>query len=113
MRVKQHMSWTQQKRWQKRYKGKLYGVSPRQLGCPPTKEGSRVAANAWWEAKKAAVDRETNLPAREWQDFIDGERELVVGQFQSCADWDNRGYLRLGQVQFPRREPWSNGMLFG
>jgi len=77
MPVKQHMSWTKQKRWQKRYKGKLYGVSPRQLECPPTKEGSRVAANAWWEQKKAELDRDTNLQSREWQDFIDGERELV------------------------------------
>lgn len=52
------MTWTRQGRWQKRYRSSLYGVSPRQLKCPPTKEASRLAANAWWEQKKAELDQE-------------------------------------------------------
>ena len=63
--AKQLMYWTDQKRWQKRYMGKLYGVSPRQLECPPTKEGSRAAANDWWQAKKAEIDSNANKPYRE------------------------------------------------
>lgn len=54
--AKELMHWTKQKRWQKRYSGKLYGVSPRQLGTPATKEASRAAANKWWEKKKAEID---------------------------------------------------------
>ena len=41
------------KRWQKRYRGKLYTVSPRRLGIEPrTKSASRDVANEWWEKKK-------------------------------------------------------------
>ncbi|MCA9119275.1 MAG: site-specific integrase [Planctomycetaceae bacterium] len=50
------MGWTSQKRWQKRYRGKLYGVSPHQLGASPTKLGSQIQANAWWRAKKKELD---------------------------------------------------------
>ena len=71
MPVKCLMSRTKQGHWQKRYVRKLYGVSPRQPGCPPTKEGSRVAANVWWEKKQAAIDAGPKRDAEQWQDFID------------------------------------------
>jgi len=51
------MSWvTDQKRWLKWYKGKMYSRSTRQLGTDPTKEASRKAANEWWREKQAEID---------------------------------------------------------
>jgi integrase len=45
-----------QHRWLKEYRGKTYSVSCKQLGCEPTKESSRKAANDWWEKKQAEID---------------------------------------------------------
>ncbi len=58
MAEKELMGWVaSMKRWQKRYRGKLYTVSPRQLAIlPPTKVASREAANRWWERKKGEID---------------------------------------------------------
>ena len=51
------MGWQKSQRiWQKRYRGKLYAVSPRQLGVPATKEASRAEANEWWTKKQKEVD---------------------------------------------------------
>lgn len=51
------MGWSKtQRRWFKRYRGKLYFVSPKQLHCEPTKEASRVAANDWWDKKQTEID---------------------------------------------------------
>jgi integrase len=47
-----------QRRWTKKYKGRIYSVSCKQLGCPAGKEASSVAANAWWEKKQAQIDSE-------------------------------------------------------
>lgn len=56
------MSWEpKSRRWWKQYKGKRYVVSCRQLGTPETKEASYQLANAWWIARKAALDGETDL----------------------------------------------------
>ena len=33
------------RRWTKKYRGRMYAVSCKQLGCPDTKEGSAQAAN--------------------------------------------------------------------
>jgi hypothetical protein len=44
--------------WQKRYRGKLYQISCRQLKSTPTKDGSLDAANLWWEAKQKELDAE-------------------------------------------------------
>src|SRR5262245_13761954 len=43
-------------RWTRMHKGKAYWVSCRQLNAPNTKEGSILAANAWWRAKQAQID---------------------------------------------------------
>lgn len=57
------MGWiAARKVWQKRYKGKLYLVSCRQLEAPPTKEGSIGSANAWWLAKQADIDQQARPP---------------------------------------------------
>lgn len=57
------MGWNEKaKRWFKKYKGKPYAVSPRQLGMPETKEGSRKAANQWWECKQHELDANRLAP---------------------------------------------------
>jgi len=54
------MGWNKdQRRWFKKYRGKIYSVSPRQLKCQPTKEASRQAANEWWAKKQAEIDEKT------------------------------------------------------
>ena len=53
------MGWNKtQKRWYKRYRGRLYFVSPRQLKCQPNKDASRTAANEWWERKQREIDEQ-------------------------------------------------------
>jgi integrase len=57
------MTWIKATRqWQKRHNRRLYAVSIRQLRAAfptlpiePTKEGSRDAANLWWQRKKAEL----------------------------------------------------------
>lgn len=57
MATVERMSWlATQKRWQRKYRGRTYRVSPRQLGCPATRSGSRDAANQWWERTEADAD---------------------------------------------------------
>jgi integrase len=53
-----------QKRWFKKYRGKMYAVSPRRLGCEPTKEVSRQAANEWWQRKQAEIDEALGVAKR-------------------------------------------------
>ena len=54
MAAKESMGWANSmKRWQKRYKGKLYTVSPHRLGVEPrTKSASRDVANEWWNGRR-------------------------------------------------------------
>lgn len=54
------MTWVgSQRRWTKWRKGTTYSVSVKQLrtlfGCAEGKDGSWLAANAWWEAKEAEL----------------------------------------------------------
>lgn len=51
------MSWDgQQLRWVKMYRGKRYSVSCSVLDAPPTKDGGRELANAWWTRKRTEID---------------------------------------------------------
>lgn len=57
------MSWNAvQRRWFKNYQGKMYAVSPRQLGCEPNKGDSRPAANEWWEKKLLEIGDKPKPP---------------------------------------------------
>src|SRR5262249_32904725 len=54
-------------RWTKMYNGIRYRVTCEQLGLPRelwTKEGSRQAANSWWEQKKLEIDIASQPPQR-------------------------------------------------
>jgi hypothetical protein len=44
------------RRWTKKYRGQMYAVSCKQLGCPETKDASAAAANEWWEKKQRELD---------------------------------------------------------
>ena len=89
------------RRWIKKYKGKMYAVSCRQLGCADSKEASAAAANEWWEAKQKEIDavplteEEKRINAfkvwsmvQDWQHLDEGNREKLVdslvgaGQYQ-------------------------------
>ncbi len=55
----EHMTWEPKRaRWMKWYKGKMYAINPKKLGCKPTKEDSRSAANSWWQKKQSELDAE-------------------------------------------------------
>lgn len=50
------MNWQADKsRWRKMLKGKWYFVTPKELGCRPTKDASWKEANAWWTAKLSTI----------------------------------------------------------
>ncbi|MCA8998817.1 MAG: hypothetical protein KDA80_17595 [Planctomycetaceae bacterium] len=60
MPAKELMGWDDnEKRWQKKFQGKNYKRSPRQLAkefpdlvTSLTKQGTREAANKWWESRE-------------------------------------------------------------
>lgn len=89
MALKTELTWEKAKlRWRKMYRGKVYTVSCKELGLPPTKEESYQAANAWWKAKLAELDRaaspKTHPVIRGLQKRLDWAREngrddLVAG----------------------------------
>jgi integrase len=50
------MNWQQDKsRWRKMHRGQWFFVTPKELGCRPTKEASWKAANEWWARKLATL----------------------------------------------------------
>jgi hypothetical protein len=54
--AKKLMTWVPvSRRWMKRYNGKLYAISCKQLGVPETKEDSFRAANEWWIEKEKEI----------------------------------------------------------
>ncbi|MEI7924458.1 MAG: hypothetical protein WCJ40_21330 [Planctomycetota bacterium] len=102
MARKYKMTWqSSTRRWFKKYKGKIYTISCRQLGCPETKEGSGAAANDWWESRiqeiETAPPTEADLKAnafkvwemvQNWSQIDEASRQKLVdslvgeGQYQ-------------------------------
>jgi integrase len=57
MAAQELMTWSKsQKRWLKKYRGRMYSVSPRQLETPRSRQSSRQAANEWWLRKRTQID---------------------------------------------------------
>lgn len=53
----QRMTWVEStRRWKKMYRGKVYTISCRELGCQPFKMASLPLANQWWEQKRKEID---------------------------------------------------------
>src|SRR5947209_7714635 len=66
------MTWQEvDKRWHKKYHGKKYAVSPRQLGTLPTKAASYQAANDWWTEKVKELEAPRNALEAQRQAIID------------------------------------------
>jgi integrase len=92
------MSWDdKQKRWVKMYKGQRYTVACSVLGAPDTKDGSRVAANNWWKAKRAEIDSKNTprppLPLEDlYRAWVDGfcpeewQKTLYEQQFAASPE---------------------------
>ena len=92
MARKLHMTWVpEQRRWLKKFKGKLYAVSSKQLDRPETKDESAAAANRWWEAKQKEIETapptEADLQAnafkvwsmvQDWHALDEPSREKIV-----------------------------------
>src|SRR5688572_3586899 len=92
-----HMTWVaSQKRWTKAYKGTRYYVSAKELGCPPTMVESLLAANAWWERKRAEVDggRQPDPVQEAVRQMFAGKtlRDLTAAMAQG---WDAEEALKL------------------
>jgi integrase len=66
MPFKEEMNWDASKRrWHRMHKGEMYRISPKQLDADKTlknlihaytRDGSRAAANEWWQRKQAELD---------------------------------------------------------
>jgi integrase len=96
------MTWIpESRRWIKKYKGKMYAVSCKQLDRPETREESVAAANRWWENKQKEIGiappTEADLRAnafkvwsmvQDWHTLDEPNREKIVdslvgsGQYQ-------------------------------
>lgn len=84
------MGWSKsQKRWYKRYRGKLYWVSPRTLKAEPTREGSRQAANNWWVKKQAEIDQKLG-EAKKHPPDITWAYERAIENHRLFAKWHRR-----------------------
>lgn len=96
--AKELMGWdSTKKRWHKRYRGKLYFRSARQLDCEPTKEASRVAANEWWERKQAEIDAQLGK-AKKHPPKVVQHYECAVRNHELYAKW-HRKYGRIEDAQ--------------
>lgn len=90
MPLEELMSWSlKQKRWYKRYRGKLYWVGPKTLKCEATKEASRKAANDWWTAKQADIDEKLG-EAKKHPDYIVNAYTMAIGNHLNYAKWHRR-----------------------
>jgi len=68
------------RRWRKVYKGKTYTVSCRDLKVPQTKDISYQAANAWWTAKRAEIDRSPSPPPVRHHDW-------AISKLEKRLEW--------------------------
>ncbi len=74
------MSWDAvSRRWWKMHNGKRYVRSCRQLGAPPTKEGSYQVANDWWMAKLAEIEK-SRPPHPQAEAIAQLEKRLAYAQ---------------------------------
>ena len=86
----QLMGWRKsEKRWVKKYRGRFYYVSARELGCEGTKEGSRVFANAWWEAKRKEVDEQLGQARKHPAPLVE-HYQAAMENWRLFAKWHRR-----------------------
>ena len=85
------MTWSvKQKRWFKKYRGKMYAVSPKALDCEATKEASKQNANAWWTKKQDEIHEQLGKAKRHPAHVVEGYQEAIE-LHRLYAKW-NRKY---------------------
>ena len=75
----------------------MYAVSPRTLGCEPTKEASRQAANEWWEKKLAEIDEALGKAKRHPANLVQHYEEAIENH-RLFAKW-HRKYGNLQEAE--------------
>jgi integrase len=98
------MTWVPSQRlWKKMYRGKVYRVTVRQLRdqgrdvLDDTKEGSRIAANAWWDQRRFEVDaaaRRSCRPPEPLEDVM----AAYLGDADAFRDPDTVHRLLFSQI---------------
>ena len=86
-----------QKRWFKKYRGKTYAASPRTVGCKPTKEASRQAANESWARKLAEIDEALGKAKRHPANLV-AHYEEAIENHRLFAKW-HRKYGNLQEAE--------------
>lgn len=83
------------KRWAKLYRGRKHRIGCKELGCSPTRSGSREAANEWWRAKKDELDKEHRgkLDASFAPILAQLDTTLASIEAEPPGPIDNRAYL--------------------
>jgi integrase len=93
------MTWEPSRaRWRKMHRGKVYVVFCTTLGVPATKQQSYVAANEWWETKRAELD--ANHPTRHphIQAEMERRRDWARQNDPDLAEEMNTRLDRLGKA---------------
>jgi integrase len=110
MAKKNLMGWIAKRQtWQKRYQGRLYLVSCRQLGCEdtPTRAASLDLANAWWIAKRAEIDGQPPPPKNEYQRFVEWTKTQPPEEMDTSMK--SLGYGMLINDRFRQYEKQQGG----
>lgn len=90
MPAEELMSWSiKQKRWYKRYRGRLYWIGPKTLKCEATKEASRKAANDWWAKKQTEIDEKLG-EAKKHPAHVVTHYETAIENHRIFAKWHRR-----------------------
>ena len=107
MPAKEAMTWSPgQRRWFKKYRGKMVAVSCRQLGCQPSKDASRAAANAWWNAKQVELDA---IPEPPKKSHWEKERDERAAWHRSRGEDDAADELKAKTAD-QMRDDFVNGL---
>ena len=86
----EYMGWSKrQKRWYKRYNGKLFWVGPRTLGVEANREASRQAANDWWEKKQNEIDEKLGI-AKKHPAHILNHYQTAIDNHRVFAKWQRK-----------------------
>ena len=75
------------RRWRIKHRNKVYTISCRALGVPPTKEQSYQAANAWWTAKRAEIEAGSPPPRPHADALAEIARRLAWRKGMARATW--------------------------
>ncbi len=112
MARKLHMTWqASTRRWFKKYHGRIYAVSCRQLGTEPSKDASLAAANAWWEAKQKEI---VTAPPTEEELKANAIRVWTMVQDWKVLDEESRERLvdsLVGEGQYRKIKAQADAMV--